>query len=357
MNRRKAPLFVALVLLLAGSAVLISRTRSAEAPPPQAQSAESRRLSNLRYPIAMAPEPGQNSVYPPPPPESEARPVGNTPGDMVSYLRSRYGARISDPHTQMRMLEELMRYFQRLNPTGWEADLLALVKRTFPELYDELALRLRQRVDYERWMKEHQAELQEKPAAERRAAVWEERHKLFGKDVAEKIWAGELRNQAVADALASIDALPDASLGDRMSKYKESLAKTYGKDTEAYVKAHQHEMLNHFLDLGSVQKQLSALPPAERSENLRTIRKEMGLDDEALQRWDELDKVRDTRWEVGSQYMSEREALAQQYSGAELEQKLQPLRARYFPDEADTIAEEEQSGFYRFTRPRQWGRN
>jgi hypothetical protein len=250
-----------------------------------------------------------------------------------------------------------MRHFQRLNPTGWEADLLALVKQAFPELYDELALRLRQRVDYERWMKEHHAELQQKPAAERRAALWEERHQLFGKEVAEKIWAGELRNQAVADALTSIDALPNASIGDRMAKYKESLAKTYGQDTGAYVKIHQQELMNHFLDLASVQKDLGAQAAAQRSESLRTIRKEMGLDDEALKRWDELDQVRDTRWEVGSRYMSEREALAQQHSGAELELKLQELRSRYFADEAQTIAEEEQSGFYRFTRPRQWGRN
>jgi hypothetical protein len=67
--------------------------------------------------------------------------------------------------------------------------------------------------------------------------------------------------------------------------------------------------------------------------------------------------MRDTRWEVGSQYMSEREALAQQYSGTELETRLMELRSRYFTEEAEVIAEEEASGFFRFTRPRQWGRN
>ncbi|WP_309896617.1 hypothetical protein [Archangium sp.] len=354
MNRRKAPLLVALVLLLAGSAVLVYRTRPSSEPPPGGGST----ASTTKAQASATPGPASATAASAEGPRESARGPVRTPEDMVSYLRARYGARIKDPHTQMRMLEELMRHFQKLNPSGWEADLLALVKQAFPELYDELALRLRQRVDYERWVKDNQAALQEKPDAERRAALWEERNQLFGKEVAEKIWAGELRNQALADALTSIDALPDASLGDRMSKYKESLAKTYGKDTEAYVKAHQQELMNHFLDLGSVQKQLSALPPAERSENLRTLRKEMGLNDEALQRWDELDKVRDTRWEVGSQYMSEREALAQQHSGAELELKLQELRSRYFPsEEAQTIAEEEQSGFYRFTRPRQWGRN
>ncbi len=353
MNRRKAPLLVALVLLLAGSALLVYRTRpSAEPPPDEASLAGTAKAPSHATPGSTSATAASAGG----PRESLRGPV-RTPEDMVSYLRSRYGARIKDPHTQMRMLEELMRHFQRLNPSGWEADLLALVKQAFPELYDELALRLRQRVDYERWMKEHHAELQEKPAAERRAALWEERHQLFGKEVAEKIWAGELRNQAVADALTSIDALPNASIGDRMAKYKESLSKTYGKDSEAYVKAHQQELMNHFLDLSSVQKDLGAQAPAQRSESLRTIRKEMGLDDEALQRWDQLDQVRDTRWELGSQYMSEREALAQQHSGAELELKLQELRSRYFPDEAETLAEEEQTGFYRFTRPRQWGRN
>ncbi len=198
-----------------------------------------------------------------------------------------------------------MRHFQKLNPSGWEADLLATLKLAFPELYEELAARLHQRLDYEKWMKEHRDELQQKPDAERRTAVWEERNRLFGKDVAEKIWAGELRNQAVASSLSTIDALPDATVGERMAKYKQSLEQTYGKDTEAYVKLHQQELMNHFLDLGSVQKELATLPPDKRAESLRSIRQDMGLDEEALMRWDELDKMRDTRWEVGSQSFQE----------------------------------------------------
>jgi len=349
MNRRKASLLLGLALLLAGSAVLLFRTRPAPEASPETAAGPAK--AGPPGPSASSPTPTQAPLL-----ESARGPV-RTPEDMVAYLRSRYGARVHEPHSQMRMLEELMRHFQRLNPSGWEADLLALLKQAFPELYEELAPRLRQRVEYERWMREHHAELNDKPAAERRAAVWEERHSLFGKEVAEKIWAGELRNQAVADALATIDALPNASIGDRMARYKESLAKTYGEKSEAYVKAHQQELMNHFLDLGSVQKDLGAMTPEKRTENLRTIRKEMGLDEEALQRWDELDQRRDVRWELGSQYMSEREALAQQYSGPELEARLVEVRSRYFADEAQTLAEEEATGFFRFTRPRQWGRN
>ncbi len=115
--------------------------------------------------------------------------------------------------------------------------------------------------------------------------------------------------------------------------------------------------MNRFLDLGSVQKDLGAMAPEQRAESLRTIRQEMGLDEEALKRWEELDQRRDVRWEMGSQYMSEREALAREYSGPELEAKLKELRARYFTEEADILAEEEASGFFRFTRPRRWGRD
>ncbi|HYO58946.1 hypothetical protein [Archangium sp.] len=354
MNRRKAPLLLALALLLAGSALLVSKARPTEGPSPETNPARAPAKSGPGEALAAR---SQGT------PATEAGAQEDTDGlerpgvDLVSYLRSRYGARIRDPHTQMRMLEQLMRHFQKLNPTGWEADLLAVLQQAFPELYDELAQRLRQRLDYEKWVKEHHAELQQKPAAERRAALWEERTRLFGKEAAERIWAAELRNLAVADALTAIDALPGASVSDRMARYKQSLEKAYGENSQAYVRAHQQELMNRFLDLGSVQKDLGTMAPEQRARNLRTIREEMGLDAQALQRWEELDRMRDARWELGSQYMSEREALAQQYSGPELEARLTELRARYFSDEAQTVAEEERSGFFRFTRPRQWGRN
>ncbi len=353
MNRRKAPLLLALALLLAGSALLVSKTRPAQGPSPEADPARARATPGAQELAARSRGTPATAAGAQEGPDGLERPGK----DLVSYLRSRYGARIRDPHTQMRMLEQLMRHFQQRNPTGWEADLLAVLQQAFPELYDELARRLRQRLDYEKWMKEHHAELQHKPAAERRAALWQERTRLFGKEVAEQIWAAELRNLAVADALAALDALPGASIGDRMARYKQSLEKTYGENAQAYVRAHQQELMNHFLDLGSVQKELGAMTPEQRARNLRTIREEMGLDEQALARWEELDRVRDTRWELGARYMAEREALTRQHSGPELETKLAELRARYFSEEAQTVAEEEQGGFFRFSRPRQWGRN
>jgi lipase chaperone LimK len=155
----------------------------------------------------------------------------------------------------------------------------------------------------------------------------------------------------------AIDARADADLTQKLSMYKQSLKNVYGEQTEAYLERHRQESMNRFLDLSSVQRELTAMSPEARSQSLRTIRKELGLDEEALKRWDELDRTRDMRWQAGAAYMAEREALSKQFSGPELEAKVQELRARFFGAEADIIAQEEATGFFRFERPRQWGRN
>ena len=99
------------------------------------------------------------------------------------------------------------------------------------------------------------------------------------------------------------------------------------------------------------------MAPEQRRQTMREVRKGLGLDDEALARWDELDRTRDQRWDGGARYMSERTALADTYSGEELELRVHELRVRYFGGEADTIRSEEQSGFFRFERERRWGRD
>ena len=115
--------------------------------------------------------------------------------------------------------------------------------------------------------------------------------------------------------------------------------------------------MDRFLDLESVQKDLSSAGPEERAQSLREIRKGLGLSEEAIQRWEVLDGERDARWDAGAKYMQEREALAKQLSGADLEARLKELRSRYLGGEAEVVGEEEQNGFFRFTRPRRWGRN
>jgi lipase chaperone LimK len=277
--------------------------------------------------------------------------------ELATFMRNRFGAKLKEPYIQIKMLEDLMRFFQKRYPDRWQEELLAFLKKAFPEMYDELAAMLRNRVDYEKWVKDNTSYLRGLSDKERRTAMWDARNRLFGKETAERIWASELKNQAMADTLAALDANTDANVTQKLSTYKQRLHEIHGEQTEAWLERHRQETMNRFLDLSTVQKELSAMTPQERSQNLRTIRKEMGLDEEALKRWDELDRTRDTRWDSGAKYMAEREILAKQLSGPELEAKLQQLRARYFGSEAEIIGQEEASGFFRFERPRQWGRN
>jgi hypothetical protein len=206
-------------------------------------------------------------------------------------------------------------------------------------------------------MDEQRTVLQGLSGEERRAAIWEARKRIFGKEAAESIWASELKGQAATDALQAADALEGASVSERLARYKEGLEDVYQEQAGPYLERHRQEVLDRFLDLDSVQRDLSTLTPEERARSLREIRQGLGLSEEALQRWDTLDRERDTRWDSGARYMQEREALAKQYSGDALEQRLKEIRTRYFGGEAETIASEEQSGFFRFSRPRRWGRN
>jgi hypothetical protein len=276
---------------------------------------------------------------------------------MVAHLRERYGAHIDNPYVQMQMLEQLMRYYQKRDPEHWKERLLDAVRAAFPERYDEIAKTLEGRLAYERWMKENRARLDGLDPKARRAEIWEERKRLFGEEAAEKIWASEMENQGVEDALQELDAKQGQALGDKLAAYKQRLSDIYEEKYDSYLENHRHEAMNRFLSLESVQAELDGMSPQARSESLREIRKGMGLDDAALARWDTLDKERDARWEAGAKYMLEREALSQKYEGDELDQKLGELRSRYFGKEAEVIASEEQSGLYRFARPRRWGQN
>ncbi len=288
---------------------------------------------------------------------SASAPLPSGRAELAAYLRARFGKHLANRYVQVQMLEKLMRHFQAKHPASWEAELLAAIRAAFPERYAELAANLRHRVEYEEWLERNKDRLAGLGERERRDALWEARKRLFGEDAAEEIWSSERKGQALTDALAEIDARPDATLGDRLAQFKESLLETHQENVETYLQNHRQEALDRFLALDSVQRELASLSLADRSAALREVRKGLGLDDAALGRWDTLDQERDRRWELGRRYMAERAALAAQYAGEALEAHLQELRARYFGTEAATIADEEAAGFFRFDRPRKYGFN
>ena len=98
---------------------------------------------------------------------------------------------------------------------------------------------------------------------------------------------------------------------------------------------------------------LRAMAADERRAALRELRSGIGMDGEALQRWDALDEMRDAAWSRGQQYMAERGQL--QAAGAG-DGELAALRQKYFGEQAELIAAEEAGGFYRYDGERRIGR-
>jgi len=72
---------------------------------------------------------------------------------------------------------------------------------------------------------------------------------------------------------------------------------------------------------------------------------------------EQIDERRDARWQNGLAYMDERARVSATFEGNALDDELHALRERYLAGEAPTIEAEERGGFFRFARPRIYGRN
>ena len=101
---------------------------------------------------------------------------------------------------------------------------------------------------------------------------------------------------------------------------------------------------------------------AERMPNapkIDEIRRSIGFDEDLVQELAERDLVREARWQNGYAYMEARGMLEARYGQNGVpEIELDLLREQYFQHEASTIKREETDiGFYRYNRPRVYGRN
>lgn len=273
--------------------------------------------------------------------------------DVVQYFREKYGKTIHHKHTQVMLVEKLMGYLMKMYPDDWVVYMYAMLREIFPGMENEIFDTFEKLHKYNTWLKENQNDLAQLNSKDKRNALWEKRYEIFGQD-ADQVWEAEKRIEPIYNALDTIQE-SDMPFNEKLSLYKQSIQEAYKSNTDTFVARKQQELMNSFLDVESVQKDLANMTPQERKENLKEVRKAMGLDSAALQRWEELDQVRDQRWDAGMQYMQQRAELEKKYKGAELEKQLDSLRMKYFGDEAETIKNEEESGYYRFSQPRKYG--
>lgn len=279
---------------------------------------------------------------------------------LVAELKKYYGTTIANKSTQAILLK-VRDYILSLYPEDGEARFYSILKRAFPELADEIMVTLKKLDQYNRWLKENELLLAEMNELERKGTLWEKRRELFGDD-ADEIWSEEVfayeeRQQTMKDTIRLLDESYDTTIAEKLDIYLDSLNETYKDSPEAYFLENRGLLAKVFFGIESVQKELKEMTPDLRQAEINKIRREMGYTQTQIEEQEKMDAYRNSRWENGLKYMADRDALVNQYQGPELEEKLKSLREEYFKHEAKTIMLEENDGFFRYQRPRVYGRN
>lgn len=274
----------------------------------------------------------------------------------IARLRELYGAGIHHPRVQLEAIEALIRYLKKTHPDAWETQVRDYITASFPENARELFENYRKLAAYRTWVKDNYAMLTDLPREQLDDLMMEKRKEFFGNE-AMKIWELELKQKEVNEVLAEIRDESRLPFEKKTDYYRKQLEAIYGDVSEAYIKAHQQKLMNQFLDVETVQDDLHNMSKTEREEQLSALRKTMGLDHDAIQRWNRLDDERDRRWNDGLTYMKAREQVLRKSTGENQERMLDRLRQEHFGAGAETIRREEISGFYRFNRNRVYGKN
>ncbi len=270
---------------------------------------------------------------------------------IVALLRQRYGDRIHNARVRVAMLEELMRYLREQYPDRWVEVLNEILAAAFPERATELFRLSENLYRYEREIEERRDLLGRMSREERQELLWSVRYEYFGEQ-ADEIWESEKRMRGVAQTLEAIKT-SELSVQEKLSAYTRSLEDSFGDQLPSVLEKRKLNLVNAFTE--AVQEDLADLEPEDRNLALRQIRSALGMDEAALERWDDLDRRRDARWTAGETYMERRKEVQSSCTG-DCEAELQALRRELFGEEADIIAREEAGGFFRFERERRYGR-
>lgn len=276
---------------------------------------------------------------------------------ILTSLRAQFGDNLHHPRIQIQAIEKLIRMLKKLYPDSWHRHVQEYLNLAFPDYAEELDDHYRKLLAYSKWAGDNRQALSGLPIDQVREHIWEARQAFFG-DEALVIWEMELKQEKVRGVLGELNDQTYQTFETKAAYYREQLDEIYGDMSQAFIKAHQQDLVNKFLDVASVQDDLHAMNRFERKSRLTELRKSMGFGEDSLEQWETLDDVRDTRWATGQAYMTAREKLINSTSEDATDAKLNELRRSYFGDAlAETIRKEEASGLFRFNRKRIYGRN
>lgn len=266
---------------------------------------------------------------------------------IADALRRKHAAQIHQADRQIQLLNHLMALLQEMYPQGWREAMLTVLQLAFPEWADRLMARLQDWLDYQRWLEDVFSTMTFTDAEQRYQILWDKRLVLFGDD-ARVIWAAELRQRAFAEAVQTLDQQP-GDVTSKAQRYVELIRETWGETAFGNHGRNTTQLMGEFVKLDSVQTQLRDMGPAEQQVVLNDFRRDMGLDDEAIERWESLDEERREQRALGDIYMSNRAAIVEELDGEAQQQAIQALQVELFgEEEARYLRNEEASGVFRF---------
>ncbi|WP_333003529.1 hypothetical protein [Vibrio coralliilyticus] len=291
--------------------------------------------------------------------DQEERNAFNIVNSLAIQLQNELKDRINQIEIQVG-LRDFRDYLAEKYPDQSPSLFHEVIKQAFPEYADIIFEKIALMEDYEQWLLSEMKPLLAMTFEEKQIAMWAKRRELFGDD-ADIIWSAELaeREQRIADTQKSIELLNsayDMEINQRLFTLKATIETNFAEQAGGKILS-PAMMASTFFSLDSVQHDLSNMSLYERAQQLASIRRDLGYSESQIEKAAKQDEENELRWQIGYQYMGERQALLASLSGEELDNQLTQLRTDYFGDQASTLEKEEQQGFYRFERPRVYGRN
>jgi hypothetical protein len=272
---------------------------------------------------------------------------------IVAKLLDAYANTIDHPRIRLQAIQKLVNYLKQAYPDTWREHVAQYLRAAFPEQAERLYAQFLSWEEYTAWMQGNYQATMAMPVDQRRDFIWAKRKQFFGEE-ATLIWAKEIEEQQVSDAVAELGQLKQAPFEEKAAYYNARLEEIYADEFEAYKRKYSQKVMDQFLSAEDVQQDLRNMPADRRQASLDDFRRSIGLDELAVKRWSDLDATRDTRWQTGETYMQRRaQILSEKGDDADLDS----LRNELFGAEAQTIRDEEASGYFRFQRKRIYGQN
>lgn len=310
------------------------------------------------------PKPGTASD---PSPAAEAGRADTRAGEFPEFvtalareLKAEFGDRIDDITIRARFHDIRNDVIERFPERG-ENWFRRALRIAFPERADAILELIAKLERYNDWLLTENKTLMELSPIERSGMLWDKRREIFG-DQADMLWAEERaavseQRQQVQETLERLGQADNISLEETLHQLRSELDETFDGSMRQLIND-SGAVSGAFFTLESVQEKLASLPPEQRQERIDEMRRQLGFSEDAVERMRERDQERERRWTRGKAYMDEREQVMARYQDeTERKRALEALRREYFEHEAETIGKEEAIGFYRYERPRVYGRN